>query len=147
MRTASNLHGKNAVLVLRTALSTRRAARNARVRRTASLVRAAGPVLAASSRLLSRCRPFVKSAAGLCYRYNNTSFTLIPILVAVLAYVLRLLPFFAPRMSLSQPLIIVGGGLAGLSCAHRALELGATSIVLLDKESKWVALCSRTSLS
>ncbi|KZW03160.1 Flavocytochrome c [Exidia glandulosa HHB12029] len=39
-------------------------------------------------------------------------------------------------MSNSQPLIIVGGGLAGISCAHRALELGATRIVLLEKEAK-----------
>ncbi|EJD38146.1 Flavocytochrome c [Auricularia subglabra TFB-10046 SS5] len=39
-------------------------------------------------------------------------------------------------MSSQKPLVIVGGGLAGLSCAHRALELGATSVILLDKEAK-----------
>lgn len=40
-------------------------------------------------------------------------------------------------MAVAQPaLVIVGGGLAGLSCAHRALELGAPTVILLDKEAK-----------
>ena len=65
-------------------------------------------------------------------RLTSPSFLLKSVTIAAISYVAVRYAARHAAMSTSRT-IVVGGGLAGLSAAHTALENGAT-VVLLDKK-------------